>query len=62
MPEGARLNEKTGVFTWTPSIRQVGNHKFRVIATDQYGAAASQEFEITVVEIDEEDTPEPENS
>lgn len=62
MPEGARLNEKTGVFTWTPSIRQVGNHKFRVIATDQYGAAASQEFEITVVEINEQDTPEPENS
>ncbi|MEX0905085.1 MAG: Ig domain-containing protein [Balneolaceae bacterium] len=60
MPEGARLNEQSGLFSWTPNIRQVGSHTFQVIATDQYGAAASQDFEIRVVEI-EEPTPEDEN-
>jgi hypothetical protein len=33
----------------------VGEHQFQVIATDQYGAAASQNFTINVVEISEED-------
>lgn len=54
MPEGARLNEQTGLFTWNPTIRQVGTHRFEVVATDQYGAAASQNIEIRVVEISEE--------
>jgi hypothetical protein len=52
MPDGAVIDETTGVFTWSPTIRQVGNHSFRVIATDQYGAAASQDFEFNVIEID----------
>lgn len=56
MPEGARLNEKSGLFSWTPNIRQVGSHTFQVIATDQFGAAASQDFEIQVVELGEEDS------
>lgn len=60
MPDGAQINERTGLFTWTPDIRQVGEHSFRVIATDQYGAAASQDYTINVVELsaqsgDEED-------
>jgi hypothetical protein len=53
LPDGARINEKNGRFTWTPNIRQVGSHTFQVIATDQFGAAASQDFEIRVVEIEE---------
>lgn len=53
MPSGANLNEKTGRFTWTPNIRQVGEHEFRVIATDQFGAASSQNYTINVVEMDE---------
>ncbi len=53
LPSGARINEKSGRFTWTPNIRQVGSHTFQVIATDQFGAAASQDFEIRVVEIEE---------
>lgn len=53
LPSGARINEKSGRFTWTPNIRQVGEHTFQVIATDQFGAAASQDFEIRVVEIEE---------
>jgi hypothetical protein len=55
MPDGARLNERTGLFTWNPNIRQVGTHRFQVVATDQFGAAASQNFEIRVVEITEGD-------
>lgn len=61
LPSGASLNEQTGVFTWTPNIRQVGTHTFRVIATDQFGAAASQEFELRVVEVDEEEDVRMEN-
>lgn len=53
LPEGARLNEKTGLFTWNPNVRQVGEHTFQVVATDQYGAATSQDFEIRVIEIEE---------
>ena len=51
MPDGARINEKSGLFIWTPTIRQVGKHTFRIIATDQYGAASSQEYSINVVEL-----------
>ncbi len=58
MPGGARLNERSGLFTWNPNIRQVGTHRFQVVATDQYGAAASQDFEIRVVEIAEDEDEE----
>lgn len=51
MPDGAHINEQTGRFTWEPTERQVGEHTFRVIATDQYGAAASQDYTINVVEL-----------
>lgn len=51
MPNGAQINETTGQFTWNPDDRQVGEHTFRVIATDQYGAAASQDYTINVVEL-----------
>jgi len=61
LPSGASLNEQTGILTWEPNIRQVGSHKFRVIATDQFGAAASQEFELRVVEVTEGEEVELEN-
>lgn len=54
LPSGANLNERTGLFRWTPNIRQVGTYSFQVIATDQYGAAASQDFELRVIEIETE--------
>lgn len=50
LPEGASIDEKTGEFTWSPSPRQIGENKFRVIATDQYGAAKSIDITINVVE------------
>ena len=50
LPEGASINEKTGEFTWSPTPRQIGKNEFRVIATDQYGAAKSTDITINVVE------------
>lgn len=52
LPDGATVDETSGLFRWSPTIRQVGNHTFRVITTDQFGAAASQNFEFNVIEID----------
>jgi hypothetical protein len=54
LPNGSVIDEQTGLLVWTPNVRQVGEHQFQVIATDQYGAAASQNFTINVIEIDEE--------
>ncbi len=48
LPEGSSISERTGMFSWTPDRRQVGDHEFRVIATDQFGAATSQTVSITV--------------
>ena len=62
LPSGASLNEQTGVFFWEPTIRQVGNHQFRVIATDQFGAAASQDFRMQVIDVAETATEDTENS
>ena len=51
LPDGATLDEQTGLFRWTPSLRQVRSWEFKVIATDQFGAASSQNIEIKVIEI-----------
>ena len=58
LPNGAEIDEQTGVFRWTPSIRQVGEHRFQVIATDQYGAAASQNYLMNVIELNQEELEE----
>jgi hypothetical protein len=50
LPEGSTVDEQTGLFTWTPSLRQVGENTFRIIASDQYGAASSVDVTIRVVE------------
>lgn len=49
LPKGATINESTGMVRWTPTARQVGENTFRVIATDQYGAASSVDVTINVV-------------
>ncbi|WP_340104704.1 Ig domain-containing protein [Rhodohalobacter sp. 8-1] len=61
LPNGASLNEQTGVFSWEPTIRQVGDHQFRVIATDQFGAAASQDYNMQVIEMTDIETEDTEN-
>ncbi len=65
LPEGALLNEETGEFRWRPAVRQAGRTRFQVIATDQFGAAASQEVELRVIEagtLPESGLPEPSSS
>tara|TARA_R110000868_G_scaffold1211_7_gene9439 strand:- start:9694 stop:11112 length:1419 start_codon:yes stop_codon:yes gene_type:complete len=54
LPEGANLNERTGAFSWTPSERQIGKITFRIIATDEQGAASSQDITLTVLDISRE--------
>lgn len=49
LPDGAHINEKTGLFTWTPTDQQMGKNSFQVIATDQYGAASSLPVKLTVI-------------
>jgi len=56
LPEGANLDEKTGDFTWLPSDRQTGQHTFKVIATDQYGAASSAKVQLNVIEAQRGDS------
>jgi hypothetical protein len=51
MPQNAFINEKTGEFNWTPNLQQVGKHVFRIIATDQYGTAASLDVELSVLDV-----------
>jgi hypothetical protein len=51
LPEGATLDERTGLFRWTPHRRQIGQHEFQVIATDQFGSAASQTITLNVLEL-----------
>ncbi len=50
LPDGASIDEQTGKFTWKPTARQEGKNTFRVIATDQYGAASSEDVTIKVVD------------
>ena len=50
LPEGASIDEESGKFTWTPTARQGGKNQFRVIATDQYGAAKSTDITINVID------------
>ena len=49
LPEGASINEQNGTFSWTPTARQTGKNQFRIIATDQYGAASSVDVTINVI-------------
>ena len=51
LPEGARLNEKSGQLTWTPGEKDLGVHRFKVIATDALGAASSVEVELKVIDL-----------
>jgi hypothetical protein len=55
LPDSASISERTGIFNWIPDRRQVGIHRFQVIATDQYGAAASVQVDITVRNLSREE-------
>ncbi|MDX1617973.1 MAG: Ig domain-containing protein [Balneolaceae bacterium] len=51
LPDGSRIDERTGEFFWTPNVRQVGENSFQIIATDQYGAASQVDISIRVIEV-----------
>ena len=51
LPDGSTLDERTGLFKWTPTERHVGEVTFRIIATDEQGAAASQDITLNVINI-----------
>lgn len=48
LPAGLSLNEQNGDLHWTPTREQIGDHRFQVIATDQFGAANSVRIQVTV--------------
>ncbi len=51
LPTGSTLNEQTGLFSWTPTERQIGEQTFRIVATDEQGTASSIDVTLTVVNI-----------
>ena len=51
LPEGSNLDERTGLFNWTPDERQVGERSFRIVATDAQGAASSIDVTFKVIEL-----------
>tara|TARA_B100000900_G_scaffold391604_1_gene386373 strand:- start:403 stop:663 length:261 start_codon:yes stop_codon:yes gene_type:complete len=51
LPEGARLDEKSGEISWIPTEKDLGVHRFKVIATDTYGAASSIQVELNVIDL-----------
>ncbi len=51
LPVGSNVEERTGLFTWTPNDRQVGENTFKIIASDELGAASSVEVTLNVLDI-----------
>jgi Putative Ig domain len=47
LPNGAQLNPKTGVFTWTPTVGTVGNYDLQFTTTDG-NQSSSENVKITV--------------
>ncbi len=48
-PAGMTLDASTGELNWTPTEGQVGTHVIRIVATDENGAQATQEFSLEVL-------------
>ncbi len=47
LPSGARFDQATGTFTWTPNLNQAGTYRIRVTATDGAGSR-SEDVLVTV--------------
>lgn len=50
LPDGAVFDTTNGVFTWTPTQDQVGDHQVRFVATDSRGASSTRTATITVTD------------
>ncbi len=48
LPAGATFNELSGQLSWTPEPIQIGEHTFRLTATDATGNSVSQDFQVNV--------------
>ena len=59
-PEWLRINKVDGTISGKPGNNNVGNHKFRIRATDKNGEYAEQEVQIDVKNVN--DSPLPTNS
>ena len=58
-PTGASINQNTGVFSWTPTASQTGQHPVTVQVEDGAGATDSEVVTITVTESNENPTLNP---
>lgn len=48
LPDGATIDDETGVFSWTPTSEQVGSHTFDVVVTDSFGLANRETITVAV--------------
>ena len=47
-PSGVTLDTDSGLLQWTPTVAQVGNHQFQVIATDGAGNTLAEDFNLDI--------------
>jgi hypothetical protein len=52
LPAGASLHPTTGVFSWTPTATQLGQHSITITATDARGLSAATSTLISVIGSD----------
>jgi cyclophilin family peptidyl-prolyl cis-trans isomerase len=52
-PDGATIDAKTGVMTWTPTASQAGTNAFQIVATDTAGNSIAQEVSIDVLDVEQ---------
>jgi len=50
LPDGATFNDSTGLFAWTPTQAQEGDHHITFTATDEHGASDNESLTISVSE------------
>ncbi|MBD3226443.1 MAG: tandem-95 repeat protein, partial [Caldithrix sp.] len=51
LPQGARFDSTSGMFTWTPTFEQSGTYTVTFINTDPNGLSARQQVEINVKHV-----------
>ena len=51
-PTGAAINRTSGLFTWTPTELQDGEHTMTVTVRDDGGLSDSEAITVTVIEVD----------
>ncbi|MEO1005448.1 MAG: tandem-95 repeat protein, partial [Cyanobacteria bacterium J06638_38] len=51
LPQGARLDSRTGEFKWKPNYGQAGDYKFEFAVTDSNGSQDTKEVEIVVANV-----------